>query len=151
MKTKFIMIVLLLIISSSLVYAHETGSETDTTQYISDLENLRTLLNENLNRVPRMVQYLLGDETVNVHYTVNETYTVDFYLRLNSGLVSQLQSGSIQGATLEVTASQHDISDIMNAQDKRAEASRKLESGEINIQATRFLTRIKLRAARAFL
>ncbi len=144
MKFQILLILATLLLLTSVVYA------IDSTQYLNDLNGLKNSMNRGLNNLPGSIRFILGSEDMNVHYTMNGSVT-DLHLVLDSGNVAVLETGNGQDPDLDVYLSEADVNDIANAQDRRAEAKRKLDSGEIRVETHGFLTSIKLSLVRSFL
>ncbi len=108
-----------------------------------DLEVLKTEVNINLDSIPRFVKTMFGNERINIHID-NES----FFAVTKRGRILELEKGSLDDPTMDVTMSSDTIDKIATSDDQVLVLREALRSGEIHYETHAVKSKVRVGMAK---
>lgn len=112
-----------------------------------DLDSLRDGVNQNLERVPKFLKTMFGNERLNIH--IDDNGTVREYAAVTEkGYITELKEGSLESPTMDVWFSAATIEAVSISEEPVKRLREALKSGEIKYQTHAAKTKIRMGLAR---
>jgi len=110
-----------------------------------DLNNLKTVFNQNTERVPDFASSLLGDQTVEINLGEGlETNRSSIGFRMKEMQITDINWGGYNDTTLRINVSRENLETILSADSPLNRAGKMLETGELEYEALTFGNKVRL-------
>ena len=113
----------------------------------ADLADIKEKFNLNLDKIPRFVKSMFGNERMNIHVD-QEGETKEFSAVTSKGKILLLEEGSLEDRTLDVWVSQETIDRISSSDDPVEELRTALQKKEIQYETYAMPTKIRMGLAK---
>jgi hypothetical protein len=137
---KFIPVVLILLLFSSLAFAESLGSEMEALN--ADLEG---------QVIPAPLDKLFSDERINVHFSMEDDTEVVMGLITSNGKFSSLTQGELEDSSLNVYVAKDVMAEIDSSENPGEVLQSALKDGRIRYEAVGFFNKIKFAAINAMI
>ncbi len=125
----------------------QSASILDVLSDPSQLQNFAEGYNKRIDRVPKILTYLLGDERVNIKIVLSNGKTCRLSYKTKNGRITTIVEGWLKDPTIIVSTNQNVIEKINALEDPLAAFKRERASQRLIIEGQSLKTRIKLESA----
>lgn len=110
-----------------------------------DLNNLKTVFNQNTERVPDFASSLLGDQTVEINLGEGlESNRSSIGFRMKEMQITDINWGGYNDTKLSINVSRENLETILSADSPLNRAGKMLETGELEYEALTFGNKVRL-------
>lgn len=118
---------------------------------LNNLNGLQKEYNANIDKVPKFIKTLFGDEKINVTITRSNGTIAQLSVETENGIIKEISTESFEEYTLNIWVAEEIINEIINAEEQTARLKQALDDKEITYKALRFTTAFKLAVSKIFL
>ena len=102
------------------------------------------LINQNQDKIPRIVKSIFGSETMNVHVTMPSDRELIVFLKTKGGKVVESQIGGKNSANIKVETNSQTLQDIMSAETPGPVSKKAIQNDRITYKGRNPLTTVKV-------
>lgn len=159
-KRATILVLILFTVGSLLVVADSfkfspTGMVTaELSTYEQAMQNtdaLKDLYNQNLDKVPKFVRTVFGNEKILLEIDMLDGNTNSMSLQTEKGRIKTLTKEKLSEYTLKIRTSEKTINEIMVSEDQVTRFKQAIDNKEITYEALRMRTSVKVGMSKMFL
>ena len=144
--------VVVVITSFDLSYTGDIVAENFNTKYLLDnMDKVVNDYNQKFENIPRFAKTLFGNERINLAIIMNNNSKKEFGLITKEGKVIEYSKKPLENPTIGITAPESVIDNIASSRNPSQEFSKAIKNKNIILEPKKFLTKIKVTGAKAFI
>lgn len=105
------------------------------------------MYNKKIGHAPEVLRSMVGDENVEFTISLNNGSSIQWWMELEKAKIVRSGYGGLEDATIEVTATEAALNNVLHAEDPVAAYQEAESSGQMTIDGKTFKSGIKITAA----
>ena len=105
------------------------------------------MYNEKISNAPEVLRSMVGDENVEFTIKLNNGSNMQWWMELENAKIVRSNYGGLEDATIEVTATEAALNNVLHAENPVAAYQEAEKSGQMAIDGKTFKSGIKITAA----
>jgi len=105
------------------------------------------MYNEKIRNAPEVLRSMVGDENVEFTIKLNNGSNMQWWMELENAKIVRSNYGGLEDATIEVTATEAALNNVLHAENPIAAYQEAERSGQMTIDGKTFKSGIKITAA----